>query len=79
MKQCSLLEAREGSGLPASHIADTLQISRSQLYRIESGQCQASFEVARRIRRYWPLNKVPDLAIYDPQEYENRRKQRRAA
>jgi predicted transcriptional regulator len=73
MKQCNLKQAREDSGRPAREIADTLGLSRSQLYRIESGECQASFTVARKMRELWPKSKVPDLAIYDPEEYENRK------
>ena len=79
MKYQSLKEARERSGQSAREIAEALDLSRSQLYRIESGECQASFEVARRIRSYWPITKVPDLAIYDPQEFQRRRLSRIAA
>lgn len=78
-QQLSLREAREASGLTAREIAMALGMARSQLYRIESGECQASFDLARRLREYWPKTKVPDLAIYDPPEFLRRRDDRSAA
>lgn len=73
MRQQSLSEARETSGRPAREIAETLGLSRSQLYRVESGECRASFALAHRMRAFWPKSRVPDLAIYDPREFEKRR------
>ena len=73
MRQQSLAEAREASGRPAREIAHSLGLSRSQLYRVESGECRASFELAHRMRAFWPKSRVPDLAIYDPREFSRRR------
>ena len=75
MKQCNLKEARIEDGRPAHQIAEALGLSRSQLYRIESGECQASTDIARRLRRFWP-KKVPDLAIYDPKAFEEDRRKK---
>ncbi len=79
MKHCSLREARKDSGRTVDKIAADLGIHRTQVYRIEAGTCQASPELARKIREYWPKKKVPDLAIYDPKEFERRRAKRSAA
>ena len=70
MKHLNLEEARKQSGHTGQEIAEALGISRSQLYRIEGGECQAPFALSRRMRAYWPRKLVPDLAIYDPQEFE---------
>lgn len=73
MKQMSMKEAREASGETAGSIAAQVGLSRSQLYRVESGECQASHEICRKIRAKWPPRKVPDIAIYDPEVFEERR------
>lgn len=74
--QLSLYEARKNATITGHELASILGISRSQLYRIESGECLASFKVCRRIRAHWPMGLVSDLAIYDPKEFERRRAQK---
>lgn len=74
MKQLNLRQAREASGKTAAEIAKILGLSRSQLYRIEAGECQISLETARAIRSlYGSRRRIPDLAIYDPEAFEIRR------
>lgn len=73
MTHCSMKEARESSGETAEKIATGVGLSRSQLYRVESGECQAALETCRKMRDKWPQNKVPDIAIYDPVIFEQRR------
>lgn len=73
MTHINLKEARARSKLTAATVAEKIGISRSQLYRIESGESQAAWSIARAIRKMWPRSKVPDLAIYDPVVFEERR------
>jgi len=73
MAYLSLREARKKSGLKAAEVAEIYGVNRTQLYRVESGEYLTHIEVCHRIRAYWTANQVPDLAIYDPKEFERRR------
>lgn len=80
MKQLNLEEARKATGHPAHLVAEAIgklagaSLSRSQLYRIERGECQPSRKIARAMRTFYGSERrLPDLAIYDPEAFEARR------
>jgi DNA-binding XRE family transcriptional regulator len=66
MKQKTLREAREASGLTADQVAEKAGVHRTTLYRVESGDQLPSREVARALYDLY-RGTVPWVAIYDPE------------
>jgi DNA-binding XRE family transcriptional regulator len=72
MKQKTLREAREASGLTADQVAEKAGVHRTTLYRVESGDQLPSREVARALHDLY-RGTVPWVAIYDPEMAETLR------